>query len=226
VKWLMIGSVPAAFAGAWLLDTFFSDSATNIKRLLGWVLLVAAGAIFAKTYLQHRRQDAPDGSMMPASAVRPLPTLAIGVIGGLVVGMTSVGSGSLIIVMLMLLYPMLSSKEMVGTDLVQAIPLVGAAAVGHMLFGAPKLGLILSVLLGAIPAVMVGAHFSSRFGDRFVRPLLVAVLLLSALSLLGVTNGWLLALVAVEVLAYAAYLVVTRRGRARLAAELALQTAA
>ena len=96
----------------------------------------------------------------------------------------SFGSGSLIIVMLMLLYPKLSSKEMVGTDLVQAIPLVGAAALGHYFFGDPKLDLILSVLIGAIPAVMVGAHFSSKASDTYIRPILFSVLAISALKLL------------------------------------------
>jgi uncharacterized membrane protein YfcA len=107
--------------------------------------------------------------------------------------MTSVGSGSLIIVALMLVYPKLSSKEMVGTDLIQAIPLVGAAALGHYLFGSLDFSIIGSVLLGAIPAVLLGAHFSSRGADRYIRPVLVAVLVISALGLLGVSNGWLLA---------------------------------
>ena len=100
--------------------------------------------------------------------------------------MTSVGSGSLIIVMLMLMYPMLSSREMVGTDLVQAIPLVGAAATRSLLsFGHLDFSIITSVLLGAIPRSCCGAHFSSRSADRYIRPVLVAVLLISALGLLG-----------------------------------------
>jgi uncharacterized membrane protein YfcA len=130
--------------------------------------------------------------MMNAALVRPVPTLVVGALGGLIVGMTSVGSGSLIIVMLMLMYPKLSSKEMVGTDLVQAIPLVGAAAIGHYFFGSLDVSIIGSVLLGAIPAVMVGAHFSSKSADRYIRPVLVAVLTISSLGLLGVSNGWLL----------------------------------
>ena len=106
--------------------------------------------------------------------------------------MTSVGSGSLMIVMLMLLYPTLSSREMVGTDLVQAIPLVGAAAIGHLLFGNLALGLTLSVLVGAMPGVYFGAHVSARASDRYIRPVLVAVLAISALKLLNVPNGALL----------------------------------
>jgi uncharacterized membrane protein YfcA len=194
VRWLMIGSVPAAFAGSYLLDVIIgTDNQDTVKKILGWVLLVAAGAILAKLVLQARRNEAPVTAMMDPALVRPLPTLLVGAIGGLIVGMTSVGSGSLIIVMLMLMYPLLSSKEMVGTDLIQAIPLVAAAAVGHALFGTLNFSIIGSVLLGAIPAVIVGAHFSSRGTDNYIRPILVAVLVISALGLLGVSNGWLLA---------------------------------
>jgi uncharacterized membrane protein YfcA len=193
VRWLAIGSIPSAFLGAYLLDDVIGTSnQTRVKEILGWVLMVAAGAILAKLVLQARRHEAPVTEMMSPRLVRPLATLLVGAFGGLVVGMTSVGSGSIIIVMLMMMYPKLSSKEMVGTDLVQAIPLVGAAALGHYLFGTLDFSIIGSVLLGAIPAVMVGAHFSSRGADRYIRPVLVAVLGISALGLLGVTNGWLL----------------------------------
>ncbi len=203
VQWLMIGSIPSAFAGAYILDEVIGTSNQHtVKQILGWVLIVAAGAILAKLILQARRKEAPVTEMMDAALVRPIPTLVVGALGGLIVGMTSVGSGSLIIVMLMLMYPKLSSKEMVGTDLVQAIPLVGAAAIGHYLFGSLDFSIIGSVLLGAIPAVMVGAHFSSKSADRYIRPVLVAVLAISSCGLLGVSNGWLLtiAIVAVVIL--------------------------
>jgi uncharacterized protein len=138
---------------------------------------------------------------MDQRLVRPLPTLAIGLVGGFIVGMTSVGSGSLIIVALMLLYPTLSSREMVGTDLVQAIPLVGAAALGHVLFGNLQMDLTASVLLGAIPGVYIGAHVSARASDRYIRPALVAVLTISSLKLLNATNAELLAASIVAVIA-------------------------
>jgi uncharacterized membrane protein YfcA len=203
VRWLMIGSIPSAFAGAYLLDDVIGTrNQHTVKTILGWVLIVAAGAILAKLVLQARRRDAPVTEMMEPALVRPIPTLVVGALGGLIVGMTSVGSGSLIIVALMIIYPQLSSKEMVGTDLVQAIPLVGAAALGHVLFGHLDFSVIGSVLLGAVPAVVLGAHFSSRGADRYIRPVLVAVLAISALGLLGVGNGWLLtaSIVAVVIL--------------------------
>jgi uncharacterized membrane protein YfcA len=222
VKWLMVGSVPSAFLGAYLLDEVVgTENAHTVKQILGWVLLVAAGAILAKLLLVARKNQARVTEMMDARLVRPIPTVTIGALGGLIVGMTSVGSGSLIIVMLMLLYPKLSSKEMVGTDLIQAIPLVGAAAIGHYLFGKLDFSIITSVLIGAVPAVMIGAHFSSTKADRYIRPVLVAVLTISALGLLGVPNGWLLAAVIASVAALAGVFARMRQNEKRALAELA-----
>jgi uncharacterized membrane protein YfcA len=110
------------------------------------------------------------------------------VVGGLVVGMTSVGSGSLMIVLLLMLYPMLRSSELVGTDLVQAIPLVASAAIGHLLFGDFRLELTASLLVGSIPGVYLGARLSSRANDALIRPALALVLVASGLKLLGVNN--------------------------------------
>jgi uncharacterized membrane protein YfcA len=195
VRWLAIGSVPAAFAGVLVLRAIGApEVADRLKVLLGAVLLVAAGAIVAKGLLQSRR---PTGGGVHAIAVRPVRTVFIGVVGGLVVGMTSVGSGSVMIVLLMLLYPALSSNELVGTDLVQAVPLVLAAAVGHLLFGDLQLGLTVSLLLGSVPGVYLGARVSSRAPDRVIRPLLVIVLTVSALKLLGASNLVVLAILGV-----------------------------
>ena len=166
VQWLMVGSVPGAFLGAYLLDQVVgAENKTRSGR--SWVGCSSSprARSWPSSLLQAKRKDAPVTEMMDQRLVRPVPTLLVGAVGGLVVGMTSVGSGSLIIVMLMLMYPLLSSREMVGTDLVQAIPLVGAATLGHVIFGSIDLSIISSVLIGAIPAVMLGAHFSSRCGS-------------------------------------------------------------
>jgi hypothetical protein len=109
--------------------------------------------------------------------------------GGLLVGLTSVGSGSIVIICMMLLYPVLRGAELVGTDLVQAVPLVAAAAIAHILVGDFELSLTASILIGSIPAVWVGARLSSRAPDGVIRPILVFVLSASALKLLGLPNG-------------------------------------
>ena len=77
--------------------------------------------------------------------VRPVPTVLIGMVGGLIVGMTSVGSGSLMIVLLLFLYPMLGARQLVGTDLTQAVPLTAAAALGALLFGYVEFGVTTSL---------------------------------------------------------------------------------
>jgi uncharacterized protein len=191
VRWLMVGSVPAAFAGVLVLRALGDGAVVQarIKQVLGVALLLAASSIGAKALLQTRRARSAAGGE-PAAArpfrLRPAPTVLIGVVGGLVVGMTSVGSGSLMIVMLLVLYPMLRSSELVGTDLVQAIPLVASAAVGHLLFGDFKLGLTASLLVGSVPGVYLGARLSSRANDAVIRPTLALVLVASGLKLLGV----------------------------------------
>jgi uncharacterized membrane protein YfcA len=190
VRWLMVGSVPAAFAGVLVLRQLGDGAVVQgrIKQVLGVALLLAASSIAAKALLQARRAALGTASAVRAFQLRPLPTVVIGVVGGLVVGMTSVGSGSLMIVMLLVLYPMLRSSELVGTDLVQAIPLVASAAAGHLLFGDFQVGLTASLLVGSIPGVYLGARLSSRANDAVIRPALVLVLVASGLKLLGVDN--------------------------------------
>ena len=196
VRWLMVGSVPAAFAGVLVLRQLGDGAVVQvrIKQALGVALLLAASSIAAKGLLQIRvarralRLDTGGSALARPFRLRRLFTLLIGVLGGLVVGMTSVGSGSLMIVLLLLLYPMLRSSELVGTDLVQAIPLVASAAAGHLLFGDFQLDLTASLLVGSLPGVYLGARLSSRANDVVIRPALALVLVASGLKLLGVNN--------------------------------------
>jgi uncharacterized protein len=199
VKWLCLGSIPMAFAGVFIIHSLGdSEQVENLtKEFLGWTLLLAASAMVFKAWLQGRRSLAarmaggrPEDHLQPF-AVRILPTLIVGLVGGLLVGLTSVGSGSIVIVCLMLLYPMLRGSELVGTDLVQAIPLVGAAAIAHILVGDFQLGLTASILIGSIPAVWIGARVSSKAPDGVIRPLLVFVLAASALKLLDMPTNLL-----------------------------------
>ncbi len=183
VGWLSLGSVPAAFGGVLLLKALGADASANLKPLLGAVLLVAALSMIAKPMIQKRRK--PSGETVEAIEVRPVRTMAIGAIGGLLVGLTSVGSGSLIIVMLLIAYPTLLARELVGTDLIQAIPLVGAAALGHLLFGDVSFALTGSLLVGGIPGVYVGARLSAGAPDRVLRPTLFVVLVSTGLKLVG-----------------------------------------
>ena len=204
VKWLCVGSVPCAFAGVFVLRALgAADLQGVVKQALGYALLLAALGLIVKTYMAlrervHRRsQGLPidTGSVPPPLKAKILPTVAIGAVGGLVVGMTSVGSGSLIIIALLILYPVLKANQLVGTDLVQAVPLVAAAALGHVLFGDFQLGITASLLVGCIPGVYIGARFSSQAPGGIIRRALTLVLLASGLKLVGVSTtalAWIL----------------------------------
>jgi uncharacterized membrane protein YfcA len=224
VKWLVIGSVPSAFAGVlvlrWLGDA--ESTAAVVKTSLGIALLFAAAGMVAKAILDlrktQRRHLAQGGvaAEVPVEdvAVRPIPTLLVGIVGGLVVGMTSVGSGSLMIVALLMLYPSIRARQLVGTDLVQAVPLVASASLGHLLFGDFRLGLTASLLIGALPGVYLGARVSSGAPGGLVRRALVVVLLASGLKLLAAsTMTLLLVLGAVAVLGPLLWATVYRSAR-------------
>lgn len=192
--WLCVGSVPAAFCGVLVARALGKGSGVQhvVELSMGVALLIAAVGLIVRSRLSRR--SGGDGTI----TVRPLPTLLVGLAGGLVVGMTSVGSGSLIIVALLALYPALKANDLVGTDLVQAVPLVMSAALGHILFGDFQLSITLALLVGSIPGVYLGSLASSRAPAGLIRPVLAFVLLASALKMfgLGVTPmAWILSLV-------------------------------
>ena len=193
VRWLCLGSVPAAFGGVLLARALGSGEQVQaiVRTALAVALLVSAGGLIIRAYMrlvEHARvrdgRAAPLPQGRPHLDIRPLPTVLVGIIGGIVVGLTSVGSGSLIIIALMALYPRLKASELVGTDLVQAVPLVASAALGHLLFGDFQLALTTSLLAGSIPGVWLGANLSARAPGGLVRRALGFVLLASALKLL------------------------------------------
>jgi uncharacterized membrane protein YfcA len=230
VKWLVIGSVPSAFAGVLVLRWIGNGAQTQgvVKNSLGIALLFAAASMIAKALLDLRKSQqlrlrAAAGEVVETQVetivARPVPTLLVGILGGLVVGMTSVGSGSLIIVALLLLYPSIRAGQLVGTDLVQAVPLVASASLGHLLFGDFQLDLTVSLLIGALPGVWVGAHVSSRAPGGIVRRALVVVLLASGLKLLGAsTTTLVLVLGTVAVVGPVLWATVYRRARPDLGA--------
>jgi uncharacterized protein len=200
VGWMVCGSVPMAFVGAFLLHELGSSSAAqkNVEIILGVALLAGAAAMVLR-YVLDRRSAHPRIGTIKQIEVRPVPTVIIGMIGGLVVGMTSVGSGSLMIVLLLFLYPLLSANQLVGTDLTQAVPLTIAAALGALIFGTVEFGVTASIILGSVPAVLIGSFLSSRAPDRYIRPIITFVIFASGLKYVGVGTtalGWVLCAVA------------------------------
>jgi uncharacterized protein len=199
VRWMVLGSVPAAFLGAYLLHLLGDSKAAqqHVEIALGAALLLGTGAMLLRLVMDRRRRG-PQAAAVHEIRPRPLATVAIGAIGGIVVGMTSVGSGSLMIVLLLFLYPALSAGQLVGTDLTQAVPLTAAAALGALAFGHVDFGVTASLIVGSVPAVYVGSLLSSSVPDRYIRPVITFVIFASGLKYVGVGTtalGWILCVV-------------------------------
>ncbi len=213
--WLTLGSVPLALAGAYLLRLLGSNPAApaHVEQALGAALLAGAAAMVIRAVLDARTAS-DRTAMLPDLAVRPWPTLAIGMTGGLIVGLTSVGSGSLMIVLLLFLYPMISAARLVGTDLTQAVPLTLAAAAGALVFGHVDFGVTISLVLGSVPAVIIGSLLSARAPEKLIRPVITLVIFGSGLKYVGVGTtalGWMLGIILLA--GTAGWLAVTARRR-------------
>ena len=191
-KWLIVGSVPMALLGPYLLS-WATDSPEQLNHALqisiGFALLLAASTYAARLYLDLRRVRrhgvVPDDN----PHIRPIPTLLVGAFGGLLVGITSVGSGSVIMIALLMLYPGLSAVKLVGTDLVQAVPLVLAAAISNIALHGLDWGVTIPLILGSVPGTILGSKIAPRVPQSFIRRGIVVVLTMSGVALLD-KSGW------------------------------------
>jgi uncharacterized membrane protein YfcA len=230
VGWLCLGSVPAAFSGAWLISLMPPDADLDLwlKRGLGLALMLATVGLIARALIQMWSRQLPLGEGVagvpkkPSVMLKPVRTILLGAVAGFMVGLTSVGAGSIIVVGLLMMHPALQASALVGTDLVQAIPLVGSAAAGHMFFGSFSFAVAFSLLFGAIPGAWFGAQISTRAPGGVIRRVLAVLLLSSSLKLLGFSNEIvLLAAVAALVLGSLIWIVIRNRARASRARSVA-----
>lgn len=234
VGWLCVGSIPGALVGAWSIDLFPTTGVDQaLKTILGAALLVSTAGLVTRAFLQMWRNRLPLGegparaTRRPEVRIRPLPIVLLGVIAGFMVGLTSVGSGSIVIVTLLFMFPALRASQLVGTDLAQAIPLVAAAVAGHLLFGSVSLSVASSLLVGAIPGVWIGAQISARAPGGLIRRALAVLLLVSGLRLVGAPAEWaLLSGAAALVFGTAAWIAIRDRVTRRVASPATVETQA
>ncbi len=189
---LVIGSVPFAFAGGFIVKSIGAAERQQefLTYAIGVALLFTAGTYTLRMYLQLRQVSGGNLASDNDPPVRIVPTILVGAIGGLLVGITSVGSGSLIMVALLLLYPTLSAVRLVGTDLVQAVPLVLAAAIGHVATEGVTWAVLIPLILGGTPGTFLGARMSAWVSQSVIRRGIVIVLTLTGLKMLGVPPEW------------------------------------
>ena len=190
--WLISGSVPMAFLGPFFFHAVAGEGENlqnDLKVAIGIALLFAASTYALRLYLQLRRVQRGGMTHTENPTVRPVPTLLVGALGGLLVGITSVGSGSVIMIALLMLYPTLSAVKLVGTDLVQAVPLVFAAAIGNIYHEGLDWALLIPLLIGSVPGTILGSSIAPRIKQSYIRRGIVIVLTMSGVALLD-KSGW------------------------------------
>ncbi|WP_437883676.1 sulfite exporter TauE/SafE family protein [Pseudomonas sp. LRF_L74] len=185
--WLAAGSVPAALLTLLGLMFMPGDKATNdlIKYSLGIVLLVTATAVlFKKQLFAIASRHAGDGFHFSPGRLNAL-TVVVGAILGFMVTLTSIGAGALGTVALFLLYPLMTTRRLVGTEIAHAVPLTLVAGLGHAGLGNLDWGVLGFLLLGSLPGIYLGSHLSGRVSDNVLRPCLALMLMVIGYKLVA-----------------------------------------
>lgn len=202
--WLACGSIPATFLSVFLVRYVRKHNGNIINgfiiHAIGFVLILVAVVLLLRPYimrsLEKRSQEAQKHKALNAaiaarprvkrweSFYRPLITALIGAIVGILVGFTSVGSGTLIVVSIVMLYPKLTTKELVGTDIFQGFMLVTAGAIAYLFGGTINWTITGLLLIGSLPGVIIGSQFSKYIPNRIMRPVLAVVLAVSGFKLI------------------------------------------
>lgn len=190
-KWLICGSVPAALLAPYILNKLVDPGSLDNVLLIaiGVALLFAAATYALRLYLNLRtvRRGGPPADADPT--VRPLLTLLVGAIGGALVGITSVGAGSVIMVALLTLYPGLPALKLVGTDMIQGIPLVIAAAISNIWLHGLQWDVVIPLVVGSTPGTVLGSKLAPKVPQSYIRRGIVVVLTMSAIALFDKV-GW------------------------------------
>ena len=187
--WMLVGSAPASLVGVWVatyLTDRYGDSVDSVQgQVLGYTLLFGAVAFVVKA-LTHRSGTA--STLGRLSTRDRVIAVAIGVVGGFIVGLTSVGSGTLFALAMLLAYP-LAAKYVVGTDIAHAAALLFVAGMGHLIAGNVDIPAMSWLLVGSIPGVLIGSRISVGLPETVLRMALATALALSGIKLLDVPHA-------------------------------------
>lgn len=184
VRWdivlmLAAGSLPASAITGWILHRYFNNPehyASVLQTALGGMLVVTALVLIFRQRLPRQTAN--------SLRTRPHPILlwSIGVVLGALVTLSSVGAGAIGTAVLMMLFPVLLPKQVVGTDIAHAVPLTFTAGLVHLALGNVDFTLLLALIAGSLPAIYLGTHLSTFVPSRVMHPLLATALLVLGLK--------------------------------------------
>jgi uncharacterized membrane protein YfcA len=184
--WLAVGSVPSALAGVWLIEVLqnaYGEDEVNrlVLGMLGAALMVVGVATLIRGLLL--RDVIPERSAMHLYRRHIVAAVVTGLTTGFVIGLTSAGSGTVIAIVLIIVYR-LTPQRVVGTDVFHAAILLWAAGLAHWVGGNVDFVLAANILLGSIPGVLLGTHFAVRVPQGFLRGALGTVMIAASITLI------------------------------------------
>jgi len=185
--WLSLGSIPAALLTLWILDNIKTDVTTInrvIKYSLGWALLFTSVAILFKTRIAKFSKKHAGDKFHHESKTQNVLTVAIGIMLGATVTLTSIGAGALGTVTLFFLYPLLPTPKLVGTEIAHAVPLTLVAGLGHASMGNLDYMLLGQLLMGSLPGIFVGSMLSGKIPDLYLRNAIAVMLFFAGYKLI------------------------------------------
>ena len=208
--WMLLGSAPLSLVGVQIASGFGEGTDSTMQKIVGVALILGGLGFFAKTFITGRADDAP---FLLGTRDRVV-AVAIGALGGFVVGLTSVGSGTFFGLAMLLVFP-LTAPKIVGTDISHAAALLWVAGVGHLVHGNVDLHAMEWLLLGSIPGVLLGSQMSIKVPERSLRFTFAFILVLSGLRLVEVPHASVIIVVSLCVAAVVLGVYVVRQWLAR-----------
>ena len=187
VRRLAIGSIPGALTGLVFLAHLHKHGGGAMDRVIVRMLAIALMCVAVSLLIRAIRGRVPRIEDSSESLINRAPawaTALLGAVVGFLVSITSVGSGSLIVAVLVVLYPSTSMRRIVGSDILHALILVGVSALGHLGIGSIDVPLLGALLIGSIPGVWIGSKTSAIVPERVLQPLLAVTLFFLGYKLL------------------------------------------
>lgn len=186
LKWASLGSIPGTILGIFLLhliqNNFGSQVDVFTTKVLAFAFLIISAVMLFQLFLKNP-------SKIPSKMSPPKPEMNRGIILlcgsliGLLVAITSVGSGTLFLALLFFFYPF-STTKLVGTDILHGVIITGLAGIGHASFGTVDWQVAGMLLAGSIPGVLLGSKLALRLPERWIRIILIGMLVISAAKLI------------------------------------------
>jgi uncharacterized membrane protein YfcA len=211
--WMLVGSAPLSLAGVQIASSFSDSTQSTMSKVVGGALIFGGIGFAVKAFLKGYVGE----EHLHLTTRQKVIAISIGASCGFVVGLTSVGSGTFFGLAMLLLYP-LAARRIVGTDMLHAALLLWVAGAGHLIHGNVDLHAMAWLLVGSIPGVLLGSHYSIRVPERALRMSFAIVLVLSGIKLLEIPFATLIIEISAAVAGLTLATLIVRAARTRFLA--------